>query len=133
MWPSTYSGSLHSGSLLWESTLGVYYLGLPIWDLADHSGSLHSGSLLWESTLGLYSLIYRFWIWLSTLGVYTLGVYSGSLLWESTLGVCTVGVYFLGPPILGLEQYSSGTESLDSGSLLSRATVFGLRAVFIWD
>ena len=53
----------YAGSLLWESTLGVYCLGLRILYLAGHT--------LWEPTL-LES---------------TVGVYSGSLLWESTLGL----------------------------------------------
>ena len=100
---------------LWESTLGVYTLGIcslaqPILDLRSHTLGVYSGSLLWESILWESTLLgNRFRIWPPTL-------------WESTLGVYTLEVYSLGQAILDLAPHTLGVYS---GSLQSWATDFG--------
>ena len=71
-------------------------------------------STVWESTISGH----RFWITLST---------------HLELGVYCSRVYSLVPPIFYPAEHSPGTESLQSGSLQSRATDFGSSGAFTWD
>ena len=84
------SGRPHSGIY----TLGVYFLGQPVLDLAAHSESLHSR---------IDKLSQRFWISPGTLG---------ATLWELPWKGCTLRQRFGGysplsaPPILDLVDHS---------------------------